>query len=157
MSKETPEDAYVEEGNQQTPNDELEDQLCKLRNMYMEMKKERVKTEKDTNLLENKLKMLQMEELKAFKKMNTEKKSKEEWEQARQRTIEFRNQLNEVKFKRKQETEENKQKFKDMREQINKNLNDKKLMKFQENRLNNLQMKQKKIVIFTYSRKMKNS
>ncbi len=37
-------------------------------------------------------------------------------------------------------------KIKEMREGIQRSLNDKKMMKFQENRLNNLQLKQKKIV-----------
>lgn len=114
--------------------------------MYMEMKKERVKTEKDSQLLENKLKMLQTEEMKAFKKFQKEKKFKEEWENARQKTLEFKNELNTIKFQRKQETYNNSIKIKDMRESIQKSLNDKKMMRFQENRLNNLQLKQKKIV-----------
>ena len=114
--------------------------------MYTEMKKERVRTEKDSHLLENKLKMLQTEELKAYKKFSKEKKFKEEWESARNQTLEFKNELSHSKFQKKQETFENGKKIKDMREGIQKSLNDKKMMKFQENRLNNLQLKQKKIV-----------
>ena len=125
---------------------ELEDQLLRLRNMYMEMKKERLKTEKDSNLLENKLKMLQSEEMKAYKKFSKEKKFKEEWESARQTTLDFKNELNYSKFQKKQNTYENSKKIKDMREGIQKSLSDKKIMRFQENRLNNLQLKQKKIV-----------
>lgn len=111
----------------------------------MDMKKERVKSEKDSKLLENKLKMLQTEELKAFKKFQNEKKNKEEWEAARQRTLDFKNELNHNKFKKKTETYENSIKIKEMKEKIQKSLNDKKMMRFQENRLNNLQLKQKKI------------
>lgn len=122
------------------------------------MKKERVKTEKDSKLLENKLKMLQTEELRAFKKFSKEKKFKEEWEAARQRTLDFKNELNHNKFQKKQETYQNSIKIKEMRESIQKSLNDKKMMKFQENRLNNLQLKQKKIVIYVVNfRKMRNS
>jgi hypothetical protein len=113
--------------------------------MYMEMKKDRVKSEKDSKLLENKLKMLQTEELKAFKKFQIEKKNKEEWEAARQKTVDFKNELNHNKFQKKQETYQNSIKIKEMKEKIQKSLNDKKMMKFQENRLNNLQLKQKKI------------
>ncbi len=109
------------------------------------MKKDRVKSEKDSKLLENKLKMLQTEELKAFKKFQIEKKNKEEWEAARQKTVDFKNELNHNKFQKKQETYQNSIKIKEMKEKIQKSLNDKKMMKFQENRLNNLQLKQKKI------------
>ena len=113
--------------------------------MYMEMKKDRVKSEKDSKLLENKLKMLQTEELKALKKFQKEMKNKEEWEAARQKTVDFKNELNHNKFQKKQETHQNSIKIKEMKEKIQKSLNDKKMMKFQENRLNNLQLKQKKI------------
>ncbi len=75
---------------------DLEQQLLNLRNAYMEMKKERMKTEKDTQLLENKLKMLQSEEMKAYKNFTKEQKFKEEWEAARQRTQEFKNELMQV-------------------------------------------------------------
>ena len=77
-----------------TANQELEEQLMKLRNMYTDIKKERLKTEKDTKLLENKLKMLQSEEMKAYKKFSKEQKFKEEWESARQITLDFKNELN---------------------------------------------------------------
>lgn len=134
------------EGNIAQYNDaDLEQQLLNLRAAYMDMKKERVRTEKDTQLLENKLKMLQSEELKAYKNFTKEKKFKEEWEAARQRTQEFKNELMESKIKRKQESYEMSIKIKEMRENIQRSLNDKKMMKFQENRLNNLQLKQKKI------------
>jgi hypothetical protein len=116
--------------------------------MYMDMKKERVKTEKDSKLLENKLKMLQSEEMKAYKKFQKEKKFKDEWENARQKALDFKNELNHIKFQRKQDTYENSIKIKEMRETNQKSLNDKKMMRFQENRLNNLQLKQKKIVNF---------
>jgi hypothetical protein len=102
-----------------------------------------MKTEKDTEHLEHKLKMLQAEELKAYKKFQNEKKFKEDWEFARQKTTDFRKFLNEAKNKKKQETDEMSKKIKEMREYIQRSLNVKKMMKFQENRLNNLQMKQK--------------
>ena len=127
-------------------NDEIEVELCKLRNLYMEMKKERVKTEKDTRLLENKLKLLQTEENKAYKKMNIEKKSKGDWEQARQKTIEFKAYLSDVKNQRKADEINLNSKIKEMRENINLRITDKKILKLQENRINNLQMKQKKLV-----------
>ena len=84
------------EGDQFNDAD-LEQQLLNLRSAYMDMKKERVRTEKDTQLLENKLKMLQTEELKAYKNFSKEKKFKEDWETARQRTTEFKNELMQVK------------------------------------------------------------
>lgn len=86
------------DGNVNVQNDtELEQQLLNLRTAYMEMKKERLKTQKDTQLLENKLKMLQTEEMKAYKKFSKEQKFKEEWEAARQRTQEFKNELMQVR------------------------------------------------------------
>ena len=142
------------------PNMHKENPLCKdrepkdnkmekvihtLRNAYTEMKKERLKTEKDSEHLEHKLKMLQSEELNAYKKFTNEKKFKEEWETARQQTMEFRKFLNEAKTKKKQETDDVSRKIKETRNYIQRSMNVKKMMKFQENRLNNLQMKQKKI------------
>jgi len=123
----------------------MEKVITNLRNAYHEMKKERIKTEKDSEFLEHKLKMHQMEELKAYKKYQNEKKFKEEWDSARQKTIDLRRFLNETKSKRKQEIEETNKKIKEMREYIQRSSNVKRLMKFQENRLSNLQMKQKKI------------
>ena len=144
---------FTEENFDGNNDEELEIQLLKLRTAYTDMKKERLKTEKDSKLLENKLKMLQTEEMKAYNTFTKEKKFKEVWEAARQRTAEFKNELMQVNFnlikskiKRKKESYESSIKIKEMRESIQKSLNDKKMMKFQENRLTNLQMKQKKIV-----------
>jgi len=124
---------------------ELDKVIANLRNAYVEMKKERVKTEKDTEHLEHKLKMLQSDELTAYKKFQNEKKFKEEWELAQKKTLEFRKFLNESKSKKKQETDLMSKKIKEMREYIQRSLNVKKMMKFQENRLSSLQMKQLKI------------
>jgi hypothetical protein len=124
---------------------DMEKVIHDLRNAYMDMKKERLKTEKDTEHLEHKLKMLQSEETKAYKKFQNEKKFKEEWDQARQKTQDFRKFCNEAKNKKKTETEDMSKKIKEMREYIQRSSNVKKMMKFQENRLSNLQMKQKKI------------
>ena len=55
------------------------------------------------------------------------------------------------KIKKKQDSYESGIKIKEMRENITRSLNDKKMMKFQENRLTNLQMKQKKIVLITFN------
>lgn len=55
------------------------------------------------------------------------------------------------KIKKKQDSYESSIKIKEMRENITRSLNDKKMMKFQENRLTNLQMKQKKIVLITFN------
>jgi len=109
------------------------------------MKKERVKTEKDIEHLENKLKLLQSEEKNAYKKFQNEKKFKEEWELARNKVQEFKKFCGEAKTKRKQECEDMSKKIKEMKEFIQKSMNVKKLMKFQENRLNSLQMKQQKL------------
>ena len=143
------------EGNNLYNDLEIEQQLLDLRTAYGEMKRERVRTEKDTQLLQNKLKMLQTEELKAYKNFTKEKKFKEEWDTARLTTTEFKNSLmqvryfyNQSKIKKKEDTFEMGIKIKEMRENIQRSLNDKKMMKFQENRLSNLQMKQKKIVYF---------
>jgi len=91
--------------------------------------------------------MLQGEEFKALKKFENEKKFKEEYEQARQKTLEFKKLLSEMKDKRMKETNEMSKKIKDMKEYTQRSLNVKKMMKFQENRLSCLQMKQKKLEI----------
>ena len=141
------------EGNSQYNDMELEMQLLNLRTAYGEMKKDRVRTEKDTQLLQNKLKMLKTEELKAYKNFTKEQKSKEEWDESRFSTQQFKNSLMQVfiifiqsKIKKEEDTFEMGIKIKEMRENCQRTLNDKKMMKFQENRLTNLQMKQKKIV-----------
>jgi hypothetical protein len=126
-------------------DNDMEKVIKNLRNSFNDMRKERLRAEKDSELQEHKLKMLQSEELKAYKKYQNEKKFKEEWENARQKTIELRKYLNETKSKRKKETEEMNRKIREMRDYIQKSLNVKKMMKFQENRLSNLQMKQKKL------------
>lgn len=125
---------------------EMDEELCKLRNLYMELKKERHKTEKDTNLLENKLKLLQTEEEKAYKKMNIEKKSKGDWENARKKTLEFKAYLTDIKNQRKKEEQNMNLKIKEMRENISNKQKERKDYKFQESRFNNLQMKQAKLV-----------
>jgi len=135
----------VDLGLPKDSKDEMDKVLSNLRKAYTEMKHERQKTEKDYEHLENKLKMLQTEETKAFKKFQNEKKFKEEWESARNKTLEYKNFLSEVKDKKKHEVEGMSKKIKDMKEYIQRSLNVKKMMRFQENRLSNLQMKQKKI------------
>jgi len=124
---------------------DLDKVIANLRIAYQEIKKERVKTEKDTDYLEHKLKLLLTEEMNAYKKFQNEKKFKEEWELARNKTQEFRKFINEAKSKKKHESEEMSKKIKEMREYIQRSTNVKKMMKFQENRLSSLQMKQKKI------------
>ena len=84
------------EGNSQYNDMELEMQLLNLRTAYGEMKKDRVRTEKDTQLLQNKLKMLKTEELKAYKNFTKEQKSKEEWDESRFSTQQFKNSLMQV-------------------------------------------------------------
>jgi len=130
---------------EQVKDAELDKVIANLRNAYTDMKKERIKTEKDAEHLEHKLKMLQSEELTAYKKFQNEKKFKEEWESAQKKTLEFRKFCNEAKSKKKQETDDLSKKIKDMREYIQRSLNVKKMMKFQENRLSSLQMKQMKM------------
>ena len=131
--------------NKDQNDNNMEKVIHNLRSAYTEMKKERLKTEKDLEHLEHKLKMFQTEELKAYKKFTNEKKFKEEWEYARHQTQEFRKFLNDAKTKKKQETDGVSKKIKETREYIQRSINVKKMMKFQENRLNNLQLKQKKI------------
>ncbi len=126
-------------------DNEMEKAIKNLRNSYNHMRKERLRAEKDSEVLEHKLKMLQSEELRAYKNYQNEKKFKEEWESARQKTIEFRKYLNETKSKRKKETEEVNRKIRETRDYIQKSVNVKKIMKFQENRLSHLQMKQKQL------------
>jgi len=127
--------------------EDVSDDISNLRKSYHEMKNDRVKTEKDIEHLEHKLKMLQGEEFKALKKFENEKKFKEEYEQARQMTLELKKLLSEAKDKKMKETNEMSKKIKDMKEYTQRSLNIKKMMKFQENRLSNLQMKQKKLEI----------
>ena len=67
----------------------------------MKKNKKRLKTEKDSNQLEKKIKMLQTEEMKAYKKFTKEKKFQEEWDGARQRNLDFKNELNHSKFQKK--------------------------------------------------------
>jgi len=126
-------------------NDNMENVIANLRKAYLEMKNERLKTEKDYDHLEHKLKLLQAEELKAFKKFQNEKKFKEDYEMAKLKAAEFKKFLSEAKSKKKLETDEMSKKIKEMKLYIQRSLNVKKMMKFQENRLSNLQMKQKKI------------
>jgi len=59
---------------EQTKDGELDKVIANLRNAYIDMKKERVKTEKDSEHLEHKLKMLQGDELTAYRKFQNEKK-----------------------------------------------------------------------------------
>ena len=124
---------------------DIEKIINDLRRAYNEMRKERIQTEKETEHLEHKLKMLQSEELRAYKKFQNEKKFKEEWDNARQKTNDFRRFLNEAKCKKKLEIESMSKRIKEMREYIQRSSNVRKMMKFQENRLFNLQMKQNKI------------
>jgi len=132
-------------GSKGQNDSELDKVISNLRGAYQEMKKERVKTEKDTEHLEHKLKMLQTEELNAYKKFQNEKKFKEEWDQARLKTQEFKKFCGDAKSKRETEIKEMSKKIKEMREYIQRSTNVKKMMKFQENRLNSLQLKQQKI------------
>ena len=126
---------------------EMEETIINLRNAYTEIKRERLKTEKGIEKLQLKLKIIQADELKSFKKFQREKKFKEEWEHARQKTQEFRKFLNEQKNKKKQETEDLVKKIKDERGYFQKSLYVQKIMKLQESRLTNLLMKQQKIQI----------
>jgi len=126
---------------------EIEGQIHNLRNSYNEMKKERLKTEKETKLLENKLKLLQAEEMNAFKKFQTAQKYKEEFEQARLKVIELKNQLQLIKDNKSKEINEMHKKIQEKRENVQKSLTEKKKMKFQENRIHSLQARQKKVEI----------
>jgi len=124
---------------------EIEGQIHNLRTSYNEMKKERLKTEKETKLLENKLKLLQAEEMNAFKKFQIAQKYKEEFEQARLKVIEFKNQLQQMKDYKTKEINEMNKKIKEKREKVQNSLTEKKKTKFQENRINSLQARQKKV------------
>ena len=128
-------------------NQEMEQLIDSLRITYKEMKKEREKVEKDTERLHQKLKIIQSEELKSFNKFQREKKFKEEWDIARQKTLNFKKFLNDEKNKRKHDSEELSKKIKETREYLQKSLYVKKIMKLQENKLTNLLMKQEKIEI----------
>lgn len=90
---------FTEENINDNKDADLELELLKLRTAYTDMKKERLRTEKDSKLLENKLKMLQTEEMKAYKTFSKEKKFKEVWEAARQRTSDFKNDVFQVNLK----------------------------------------------------------
>jgi len=130
------------------------DDVSSLRKSYIEMKSDRVKTEKDIEHLEHKLKLLQAEEFNTLKKFENDKKSKEELDQARMKTMEFKKLLNEIKEKKKKETDEMSRKIKDQKDYMQRSMNVKKMMRFQENRLSNLQMKQKKLEIDEKRRSM---
>jgi len=130
---------------EKSKDSEMDKVIVNLRTSYHNMKQERVKTEKDIEHLENKLKLLQSEEMSAYKKFQNEKKFKEEWESARNKVQDFKKFCGEAKIKRKQECEELSKKIKEMKEYIQKSMNVKKMMKFQENRLSSLQMKQQKL------------
>jgi hypothetical protein len=130
------------------------DDISTLRKSYVEMKSDRLKTEKDLEHLEQKLKMLQAEELSALKQFENEKKTKEEYELARQKTVEFKKMMNQAKETKKKETDEMSKKIKDMKDYIQRSMNVKKMMRFQENRLSNLQLKQKKLEIDEKRRSM---
>jgi len=120
-------------------------EISLLRKSYTEMKNDRVKTEKDIDLLEHKLKILQGEEFKVLKKFEAEKKLKEDDEQTKQKALEQKKLLSELKSKKKKNTTEMSKKIKDMKNYSQSSLNVKKMMRFQENRLSNLQLKQQKL------------
>jgi hypothetical protein len=125
---------------------DIEEQLLSVRNTYSQMKKDRLKAEKDSKLLQNKLRLLQHEELRAFKKFQKEQKYQQEYLMAMKRVLEFKESVKEKKLKQQEEVQQKQEKNQKLKQNITVSLHQSKKIKLEQNKLNAAQVKLKKIV-----------
>jgi hypothetical protein len=97
---------------------ELDAGLFELRRKYMEMKKDRQRTQKDADLLTNKLKLLENEEIKVMKKGEKERKTQEELEKIRSDIMLEKEMLYNSRLEKEKEISNKKNQILSMRETI---------------------------------------
>jgi hypothetical protein len=84
----------------------------------MEMKKDRLKSQKDANLMENKIKLLSNEESKVAKKSNLQKQTQEEIEKIRRDIMSEKLAIERVKAEKMKEAREKQYQISTMKEKI---------------------------------------
>lgn len=124
---------------------ELDVGLYELRRKYMEMKKERLRSQKDADLLANKLKLLSNEENKVLKKEEKEKKSQEEMEKIRGDLLMEKEMLFQMKLEKEKDVANKRQMISQMREHIKTTLSKWKIQLAEKNKNEVLKMKMKKV------------
>lgn len=124
---------------------ELDTGLFELRQKYLEMKKDRKRSQKDADTLANKLKLLGHEEEKVQKREEIEKKSQEEMDKIRQDFLLEKELVNQMKIAKEKELYYNKQMITLMRENITTALANTKLQVAQKNKneLDKMKLKRK--------------
>lgn len=100
--------------------DDLDTDLQELRLKYAELKKEREKSERDEQILANKMKLLAKEEINLFKKQQLENQYKENFDKIRENILQEKELLDQLK--KKKETELNYRKLKASQIKENKNI-----------------------------------
>ena len=92
--------------------------LLELRRKYMQIKKDRQKNQKDALCLENKLRLISIEEQKANKREERQVKTKEELEKIRKNNQTEKKNLWEAKMQKEKQIMEKKEEINQMREKI---------------------------------------
>jgi hypothetical protein len=115
MEKEEEFDEMIEDNKEHF---EIDAGLFELRRKYVEMKKERLRSEKDANLLKNKIKMLGSEEVKVYKKGERDKKEQEENEKIRGELLKEKEMLNNLRINKMEEIQNKKNQINEMKEKI---------------------------------------
>lgn len=124
-------------------NFDMDEELFELRQRYMDMKKERQKAEKDSGLLENKLKLLQNEETKvkilimkqAWKQFERNKKAKEDYNNIRNTLLDQKDYIDNLKLLNEREIDLRRIQINEMREKINATLKTFKINLIEKNRI----------------------
>ncbi len=99
-------------------NFEIDSGLYELRRRYIEMKKERQKTQKDADQLTNKLKLLSTEEVKVQKRGLLEREKQEDLDKIRQDLLMEKELLCNMRIEKEKNLEKNKQMIYGMRNEI---------------------------------------
>ena len=97
---------------------QIDSELYELRRKFMELKEERKKTVKDALLLENKLKLLQTEETKSFKKSEKERRTQEETDLIRTKLNEEKERLENLKLEQENELKSKQQLISQIRDNV---------------------------------------
>lgn len=97
---------------------DMDDDLYELRRKYMEMKKERQRSEKDANVLASKLKLLNNEEIKMKQKNEKEKRTKEEMEKIRNEILLEKENISAIRQEKESDINNKKVQINQMRENI---------------------------------------